>query len=96
MCGEPAYETQSGSACKNGHGGADFTENPPAKKTVQEKLADKMKQKVEEKPKAKVEFDYSSIDPEKEWACFGTFDGTSSECTECPFKGKCEAKKTSK
>jgi hypothetical protein len=49
-----------------------------------------------EKPGKKVEFDFSSIDPEKEWECFGTFDGKHTECQECPFAKKCEEKKNAK
>ena len=29
ICGEPSHETPSGSQCKNSHGGADWTEEPP-------------------------------------------------------------------
>jgi hypothetical protein len=40
--------------------------------------------------------DFSSIDPEKEWECFGTIVKDHPECKECPFAVKCEEKKNSK
>ena len=41
---------------------------------------------------AQAEFDYSSIDPEKEWACLGTIDPEHTECKACPFRQKCAEK----
>jgi len=50
------------------------------------------------KPAAKSSkaIDFSSIDPETEWECFGTIDKNHPECKECPFAVKCEEKKSSK
>ena len=102
-CGEPAYETPSGSVCKNGHGNAPVLDEPPAKqKPVEkpvEKQVDKPAAKVTppvEKPKPKLEFDFSTINPETEWECFGTYEAGNSECKECPFAKQCEVKKASK
>lgn len=47
-------------------------------------------------PASGKKFDFSAIDPEKEWECFGTFDGKHSECQECPFAKQCEEKKNAK
>lgn len=89
--------------CKNGHGNAPVLNEPPAKQKPVEKPVEKPAEKpvakatpTTDKPKPKVEFDFSSIDPEKEWECFGTYDGSNSECQECPFAKKCEVKKASK
>jgi hypothetical protein len=46
--------------------------------------------------KADEVIDFSSINPETEWECFGTFDKNHHECQKCPFAAKCEAKKISK
>jgi len=33
-----------------------------------------------------------SIDPEKDFMCFGTIEETNQECVECPVKDKCAKK----
>ncbi len=38
------------------------------------------------------EFDFSQIDPEKEWGCFGTIDIDNDECDDCPFRQQCADK----
>ena len=42
-------------------------------------------------PPSAAEFDYSKIDPEKEWMCFGTMEPEHTECQECPdqIREKC-------
>ena len=47
-----------------------------------------------EPPDEKVEskFDFSKIDPEKEWECFGTIEPDHSECLDCPAREKCADK----
>ena len=92
MCGEPAYETPSGSVCKNKHGGAPVLDKPLTKKTDSLKPASETGKQKDKKS----EFDFSSIDPEKEWECFGTIVKDHPECKECPFAVKCEAKKNAK
>jgi hypothetical protein len=77
--------------CKNHHGGAPVLDEPPAKQKAAEKPAENSKPAAK-----KLEFDFSSIDPEKEWECFGTIDKNHSECQECPFAKRCEEKKVSK
>lgn len=37
-------------------------------------------------------FNASSIDPEKDFQCFGTIEPTHQECIDCQFKGKCAEK----
>lgn len=37
-------------------------------------------------------FDVSTIDPEKDFMCFGTIEPASQECIDCPFKERCAAK----
>jgi len=108
-CGEPAYETPSGTVCKNEHGGAEVVDQPPKKEEPKKEEPKKEEPKKEEpkkeepKPaeapsasKTSKAIDFSSIDPEKEWECFGTIDKNHPECKECPFATKCEEKKNSK
>jgi hypothetical protein len=93
-CGEPAYETPSGTVCKNGHGGAEVVDQPPKKEEPK-----KEEPKPVEAPsasKTSKAIDFSSIDPEKEWECFGTIVKDHPECKECPFATKCEEKKNAK
>ena len=40
----------------------------------------------------KAAFDASSIDPEKDYMCFGTIEPANQECIDCQFKGKCAEK----
>jgi len=77
------------SVCKNEHGGAEVVDQPPKKeepKPAEAPSASKTSKAI----------DFSSIDPEKEWECFGTIDKNHPECKECPFATKCEEKKNSK
>ena len=81
-CGEPAYEKPSGSCCKNGHGGAGVLVEPP---------------KPKEEKSTSSPIDFSSIDPDTEWECFGImYIEGHPECKECPFAKRCKEKKNSK
>ena len=42
--------------------------------------------------KVKTGFDFSKIDPEKAFLCFGTIDPQHQECIECPCREKCAVK----
>ena len=44
--------------------------------------------------KSKQSIDFSSIDPEKEWECFGMITDGHPECVECPFAEPCRSKKS--
>ena len=37
-------------------------------------------------------FDFSSIDPAKDFMCFGTIEPANQECIDCPYKTQCAAK----
>jgi len=49
---------------------------------------------VAEPPQAKAssDFDFSKVDFEKEWECFGTIEPDHPECKGCPAKEKCAEK----
>lgn len=52
-----------------------------------------MSEGVQEKPAvAPVQKLDVSIDPEKDFMCFGTIEVTNQECIECPVKDKCAKK----
>ena len=40
----------------------------------------------------KMEFDFSKIDPEKVFLCFGTIQPEHQECVGCPVRQKCADK----
>ncbi len=42
------------------------------------------------KPEEK--FDFSEVNPETDWECFGQIEPEHPECKDCPFKVKCAAK----
>ena len=39
-----------------------------------------------------VEIDFSEINPEEQWECFGSIEPDHVECKECPYRGKCAVK----
>jgi hypothetical protein len=101
VCGESAHQTPYGTVCKNGHGGVEVLDQPP-KKEQPAKQSEPVKpepSKPAEPPpveKSNKAIDFSAIDPEREWECFGTIDKNHPECQECPFAKRCEDKKNSK
>lgn len=90
VCGEPVHEAPAGTVCKNGHGGAEVLDQPPTKE------APKKEQPKPAPAKSGKAIDFSAINPETEWECFGTIDKNHPECKECPFAARCEEKKNSK
>ena len=60
---------------------------------------DKVGEAVEEslaaesaKEGVKTQFDFSKIDPEQVFLCFGTIEPEHQECKECPHKSSCAIK----
>jgi hypothetical protein len=45
-----------------------------------------------QQPAEAPKLDVSSIDPEKDFMCFGTIEVANQECAECAFKAKCAEK----
>jgi hypothetical protein len=94
VCGESVHQTPYGTVCKNGHGGAEILDQPRKKETPVKPILSAPLPSSADKPGKSI--DFSSIDPEKEWECFGTIDKNHPECQECPFAKRCEDKKNSK
>jgi len=61
------------------------------KKTV--KVPVKEKESEEEEEKEEEQFDFSQIDPEQDWECFGVMiEPKHRECRDCPYITKCAKK----
>ena len=71
----------------------------PKQPSIMDRLAEKEKlksAKPAETPtstKSSKAIDFSAINPETEWECYGTIDKDNPECQECPFAKGCEEKK---
>lgn len=57
-----------------------------------EKKSVKVSEKEEEKEEEEEAFDFSTIDPETDWECFGMIEPEHTECKACPYKVKCAEK----
>lgn len=59
-------------------------------KTV--KMPSKEEEETEEESAPQEDFDFSEIDPSKDWECFGMIEPDHTECKECHYRAKCEEK----
>lgn len=63
---------------------------PGSKKTVKTPVKEEPEEVDGAKPEE--EFDFSSIDPENDWECFGQIEPDNFECKECAFRERCAEK----
>jgi hypothetical protein len=64
-------------------------EEKPKEKTVK---TPEPHEEEEASPEPEEEFDFSAIDPEKEWECFGQIEPDHAECRGCPYREQCAEK----